>query len=340
MPSALITGAGGQDASYLIEHLLKLGYEVHGTIRHQFPDNLLRILPDTRVRLYYADMRDASSLELALRKSMPDEIYNLAAQSFVPPSFLDPSHTFDVNVAGLARICTLAEKICPQARIYQASTSEMFGNTIGKGRGNTEVLRLDESSPMHPVSPYGVAKLAAHKLCDVYRQRGLYVASGILFNHESPRRGPEMVTRKITRHIASWATGSKAVLRLGNSSSKRDWGFAGDYVIAMHLILQQQSPDDYVVGTGHAYSVHDFYQAAIAASGLTVTEDQVKFNCPEFTRKPELHSLVADYTKAKTVLGWEPKVSFKDLAAMMIRADIKDYESKANIRAVCGNATA
>lgn len=262
---ALITGINGQDGSYLAEFLLSLGlYEVHGTVRMMHPgaSNITSVLG--QVRLHYADLRDVLSLEKVIRKVNPDEIYNLAGQVFVPTSWSQPAETFDVNVGGLARILAIVEKAAPEARVYQASSSEMYGNVYSD-------KPLNERDRMRPVSPYGASKLAAHKLVDVYRQKGYYVASGILFNHESPRRGEEMVTRKIARHVARWAAGDRTDLKLGNLFAQRDWGFAGDYVKAMHLMLQQPYGDDYVIGTGIAHSVQTFLAKAIEAAGLPVS---------------------------------------------------------------------
>ena len=329
MKTALITGILGQDGTYLAEHLLKLGYEVHGTIRlnelySQNADLLYGV-----VHFHFADLRDSVSLEKVIRKCHPDEIYNLAGQVFVPTSWLYPIETLDVNTNGLARILTIVEKVCPSARVYQASSSEMFGNIIG-GRLTQEPLSLNEHSRMVPVSPYGVSKHAAHQLVDVYRRKGLYVCSGILFNHESPRRGPEMVTRKISRHIAGWMVGDKSRLVLGNTAARRDWGFAGDYVEAMHLMLQQPYPDDFVVGTGVAHSVKEFLDLALQAAGLHKSFlDLVDENMPEFNRTNELHTLVADARKATSILKWHPKHSFPDLVKMMVDHDRKLHEPSA-----------
>lgn len=325
MKRAMITGILGQDGSYLAEYLLKKKYEVFGILRRYYhhllppPINMVE-----GVHYYYGDMRDEVSLETAIRKIHPDEIYNLAGQVFVPTSWTKPADTIDVNTNGLARILNIVENVCPKCRVYQASSSEMFGNTL---RGKTGIIALDENSPMNPVSPYGVSKYAAHKLADVYRQKGLFVVSGILFNHESPRRGQEMVTRKITRTIGAWKSGDTSELRLGNSNSKRDWGFAGDYVEAMHLMLQQDTPEDFVIGTGKAHSIEDFINTACKVSGIA--SYKVKFNCPEFTRKNELNTLVADYRKARIMLKWEPKHSFEELVTMMVNSDI-EYFHKLN----------
>lgn len=319
MKKALITGALGQDGSYMAEHLLKLGYEVWGTCRRYASDEIRNDNYILGVNYLYADLRDEVSLEAVIRKSAPDEIYNFGGVVFVPTSWMYPSVTFDCNVGGLARILNILERMdMKHTRVYQASSSEMYGNVIKNYGGR---IPLREDFHMYPVSPYGIAKLAAHRLCEIYRQKGMYVVGGICFNHESPRRGPEMVTRKITRHIAGWVKGDRSELRLGENT-KRDWGFAGDYVEAMHLMLQQSTPDDYVVGTGEAHSISDFLKIAIETSGLDVA-DLVKMNCPEFTRKNELYTLVSDISKARRILKWEPKHTFKQLVEMMVEADVK-----------------
>jgi len=327
MKRALITGVGGQDGSYLAEYLLELGYEVHGTLR--ILDPYVEYLDGVkgRVNFHSADLRDVTSLEKVIRRVHPDEIYNLAGQVFVPTSWTQPAETFDVNVGGLARILSVAEKVCHNVRVYQASTSEMYGNVLGIS-GSNAIIKLDECCAMHPVSPYGVSKFAAHKLVDVYRQKGMYVVSGILFNHEGPRRGAEMVTRKITKHIARWVVGDWADLRLGNPKARRDWGFAGDYVRAMQAMLQPSDPDDYVIGTGEAHSVEEFLWEATVAAGLqnALWNEHVINNASEFSRPTELHCLVADYTKANRVLGWEPKTTFRQLVTMMVENDVKRQE--------------
>lgn len=322
MKRALITGVGGQDGSYLAEYLVELGYEVHGTLRILDPYVEYLSAVRGRVSFHSADLRDATSLEKVIRRVHPDEVYNLAGQVFVPTSWTQPAETFDANVGGLARILSIVEKVCPDARVYQASTSEMYGNVLGLGARDT--IKLDERSEMHPVSPYGVSKYAAHKLVDVYRQKGLYVVSGILFNHEGPRRGSEMVTRKITKHVARWAAGEWSDLRLGNPQARRDWGFAGDYVRAMQAMLQPPSPEDYVIGTGVAHSVEEFLFEATHAAGLADKPwtKHVINNAKEFSRPTELHCLVADYTKANKVLGWEPRTPFRKLVTMMVQHDM------------------
>lgn len=310
MKRALITGIGGQDGSYLAEHLIRLGYEVWGTVRSmEASKNIFGFR--RQVNLLFADLRDNISLATAIRKAQPDELYNLAGQTFVPNSWIRAEDTFDVNVGGLARILAIIETVRPSCKVYQASTSEMFGNTPGP---------CNEDSKMVPTSPYGVAKLAAHNLCRIYRDKGLFVCSGILFNHESPRRGPEMVTRKISRAVARWSRGEKVALELGNTSARRDWGFAGDYVKAMHAMLQQPEPEDFVIGTGKSHEVGEFLNKARLYFSPAYSNVVIK---DELIRKNEVHHLLADSRKADKVLGWRPETSFEDLVKMMVQADIE-----------------
>jgi len=319
MKRALITGISGQDGSYLAEHLLDLGYEVWGLVRRS-PDCIRWLAPVAhRIEFVYGDLRDAESLAVAFQKAWPDELYNLAGQVFVPTSWEHPAETFDINAGGLARLLQIVERQKPDTRVYQASTSEMFGNTDGA---------RSEQTPFRPMSPYGVSKMAAHRLVEVYRNRGLFVAGGILFNHESPRRGPEMVTRKITRAAARWALGDRTRLKLGNLSARRDWGFAGDYVKAMHAMLQTESPRDYVIGTGISHSVEDFVRLVLEelraipeVSDAPPIDDWVEID-PRFLRTGEIHDLRADATLARTHLGWQPEVDFRQLVRMMVRADV------------------
>lgn len=326
MKRALITGALGQDGSYLSEYLLGKGYSVWGMVRTS--DAKIQPTYVHGVQYLYGDLRDDLSIANVIKKSAPDEIYNLAGQVFVPTSWLHPAATLDVNTAGLARILNCIEKMGMQeeVRIYQASTSEMFGNAMENGK---DILTLDETCPMNPVSPYGVSKYAAHKLVDVYRQKGFYVVSGILFNHESPRRGTEMVTRKITTHVAQWVHNEHAILRLGSLRPRRDWGFAGDFVKAMHLMLQQPAPDDYVIGTGVSHSIEDFLETAIRVSDLKITykdlltSQWIVYDCPQYGRTPELHALAADYTKARATFGWNPSCTFEQLVKLMVDHDVK-----------------
>lgn len=321
MKRALITGLGGQDAYFLSHHLKMLGYEVHGTVRGSFSKEAANL---EHVTTHYADLRDELSLEVVVKKTSPDEIYNLAGQVFVPTSWQYPTQTMDVNVGGLARILSIVEKVSPHTKVYQASSSEMYGNaTI---QSNDVQVPVNEETRMKPMSPYGVSKLAAHKLIDVYRKRGLFAVSGILFNHESELRGTEMVTRKITKHVASWAIrGDETPLRLGNTSALRDWGYAGDYVKAMHLMLQQPVPEDYVIGYGKAHSVDEFLRQSIRVAGLhwEAVEPLIVANAPEYSRKNEVHVLVADYGKALRQMNWKPVVQFETLVHLMVARDMK-----------------
>jgi len=325
MKKALITGVCGQDGTYLTEHLLGLGYQVFGLVRKSPFSNqysakwMMKQLWKDRITFLYGDMRDEASLRSAIRKAWPDEIYNLAGQVYVPLSWEMPEHTFDVNVGGLSRLLKIVEQIKSDARVYQASSSEMYGNHEGA---------CDDKTPMAPTSPYGISKYASHRLVGLYRQRGLYVVAGILFNHESPRRGHEMVTRKIARHVAEWFHGSEKPLQLGNMLSRRDWGFAGEYVKAMHKMLQQTESDDYVVGTGVSHSVEDFlYEAAAVASIAPEWVAKHVETDPRLTRTQEIHSMRANNEKIRRVLGWEPQVDFKQLVKMMVDAEIENIKN-------------
>jgi GDPmannose 4,6-dehydratase len=321
--TALITGISGQDGSYLAEHLLSLGYRVYGLVRRE--SGAMRWLAPIadQTELLYGDLRDATSLEVAFRKAWPDEVYNLAGQVFIPASWELPEETFDINVGGLSRLLTIVEGRRPDTRVYQASSSEVFGNVDG---------RCNEATPHNPTSPYGISKMAAHRLCQVYRQRGIYVVGGILFNHESPRRGPEMVTRKITRAAAAWARGDRTKLPLGNLEARRDWGFAGDYVKAMHTMLQQPAPKDYVIGTGESHSVADFVAQVLvelrALNGgrfvFSTLEECVEID-PRLLRTGEIRDLRADAALARHELGWKPEVEFSELVRMMLRADVEAF---------------
>ena len=319
MKKALITGISGQDGSYLAEYLLGLGYSVYGLVRRE--SSTMRFLEDVkdRIELLYGDMRDTVSLEVAFAKATPDEVYNLAGQVFVPTSWHLPAETFDINVGGLARVLNIVERLKPDTRVYQASSSEMYGNLDG--------LR-NEDTRLSPTSPYGVSKTAAHKLCEVYRARGIYAVGGILFNHESPRRGPEMVTRKITLASADWAKGRKNKLKLGNMDARRDWGFAGDYVRAMHAMLQQAEPKDYVIATGKSHSVFEFVAEVLQSLDLVpaggdlakVVNEYVEVD-PKLFRTGEIHDLRGDAALARKELNWHPEVDFHGLVRMMVKAD-------------------
>jgi GDPmannose 4,6-dehydratase len=320
MKRALITGISGQDGSYLAEYLLELGYEVFGLIRRD-PQSVRWLGPILdRIELLSGDLRDPASLEIAFQKAWPDEVYNLGGQVFVPTSWQIPEETFNINVEGLSRLLRIIEQRKPDTRLYQASSSEMFGNVSGL---------CNEQTPLAPTSPYGVSKMAAHRLVEVYRARNLFTVSGILFNHESPRRGPEMVTRKITRAAAAWAKGDTTKLKLGNLQARRDWGFAGDYVRAMHAMLQQPTPGSYVVAMGESHSVADFVAAVLAelhgitdgADAAHMIEAHVELD-PRLMRTGEIHDLRGDASRARTELGWRPTVDFRGLVRMMVAADL------------------
>jgi GDPmannose 4,6-dehydratase len=321
MRRALVIGILGQDGTYLTEHLLEQGYEVYGLVRkawHLSPQAVewgLNKSYDKRVTFLYGDVRDELSIRNAIQKSWPSEIYNLAGQVFVPLSWQAPAETFDVNTGGLARILKVVEQVKKDAKVYQASTSEMFGNHEGA---------CTEETQMNPTSPYGISKLAAHRLVQLYRDRGLYVVAGILFNHESPRRGNEMVTRKIAKAVAAWATGDEEPLSLGNMDSRRDWGFAGEYVKAMYLMLQQDVAQDYVVGTGESHSVKEFLGEAVGVAGLSreFVEDHLKID-QRLTRAQEIYDMRADTGKIERVLGWKPRMKFAELVAVMVQAELK-----------------
>ncbi len=328
---ALITGITGQDGSYLAEYLVGFGYEVWGLVRRTSLEPMLRIdkLAQKRtIHLVYGNLRDNATIKDALKESKPHEIYNLAAQSDVGVSFKNPDETMEVNYYGLGRLVHEAMKQNPRVRIYQASSSEMFGKAKPP---------QNEHSPFQPVSPYGEAKLLAHEVfVKGYREQyGLFICSGILFNHESPRRGEHFVTRKIAISLAKVKLGLQDSFALGNLDAKRDWGFAGDYIKAMHKMLQQKKPDDYVIATGKTHTVREFVEVAAAAIGMPIrwsgkglkevgkTEDGsvvVKIS-KEFYRPREVRHLLGDSRKAKKKLGWKVETSFKDLATMMARAD-------------------
>jgi GDPmannose 4,6-dehydratase len=333
---ALITGITGQDGSYLAEHLLSEGYEVWGLIRRTSLEPMLRIeelvRPLQRVHLLYGNLRDAGTLRAALLEAKPDEIYNLAAQSDVWVSFKVPDETNEINYHGVGRLVHEAYKLNPKVRIYQASTSEMFGKTKPP---------QNETSPFQPVSPYGEAKLRAHEeFVKGYREKGFFICSGILFNHESPRRGEHFVTRKITISLAKIKLGLQDSFKLGNLDAKRDWGFAGDYVKLMHKMLQQKKPEDYVIATGETRTVREFVNAAAEALGMPLTwsgkglKEVAKTKegrtilsiSEEFYRPNEVHHLRGDTRKAQRKLGWKPETTFKELAAMMAKADYERFE--------------
>jgi GDPmannose 4,6-dehydratase len=312
--SALITGITGQDGSYLAELLLKKGYDVHGLVRRTSSVNTSRLETFIdNVHLVPGDLTDESSLVSAIRQSEPDEVYNLAAQSFVGSSWSQPLFTGDVTGLGVTRLLEAIRSAGVDARFYQASSSEMFGKV--------QQTPQTEKTPFYPRSPYAVAKLYGHWITINYRESfGMFTCCGILFNHESPRRGIEFVTRKISDGVARIYHGQQVELRLGNLDAKRDWGFAGDYVEAMWMMMQQKQPDDYVIGTGETHTVREFCELAFDAAGLD-WEKYVKVD-PRFMRPAEVSLLLADPSKAKKALGWKPKVSFKHLVKMMVESDI------------------
>ena len=317
MPTALVTGITGQDGSYLAELLLEKGYRVVGVVRRSSTTPYERIahIAD-RIEFVSADLLDQHSLVDAIADSRPDEIYNLAAQSFVQTSWKQSVLTGEFTALGVTRVLEAMKKAAPDARFYQASSSEMFGKVV-------EVPQR-ESTPLYPRSPYGVAKVYGHWITVNYRESlNLYAVSGILFNHESPRRGLEFVTRKVTDGVARIASGLQRELRLGNLDARRDWGFAGDYVEAMWRMLQQDEPDDYVIGTGETHSVERLCELAFRCAGLDYRE-HVAFD-ERFMRPAEVDLLVGDPSKAKAKLGWTPQVSFERLVEMMVEADIERY---------------
>src|SRR5918997_272387 len=315
MPSALITGITGQDGSYLAELLLEKGYDVHGMVRRASTEKFDRIehLRD-RLTLHQADLLDHRSLVDALRAANPDEVYNLAAMSFVAVSWIQPTLTAEFTGVGVTRLLEAVREACPEARFYQASSSEMFG----KVRQTPQT----EETPFYPRSPYGVAKAYGHHITVNYRESyGLHATSGILFNHESPRRGLEFVTRKITWHAAAIKLGQRSELALGNLDAKRDWGYAADYVEAMWLMLQQDVADDFVIATGETNTVRRCVEVAFDEVGLD-WESYVRID-DAFKRPAEVDLLVGDPGKAKRVLGWEPKTNFEELIRLMVDADVE-----------------
>ncbi len=314
---ALITGITGQDGSYLAEFLLSKGYEVWGVVRRSSSENFERIqkIRDS-IHLFEADLLDQTSLTRAVEASRPDEVYNLAAQSFVPTSFVQPVLTAEFTGIGVARVLEAIRHAAPKAKFYQASSSEMFGKVLETPQ--------TETTPFYPRSPYGVAKVYGHYLTINYRESyDMYAVSGILFNHESPRRGLEFVTRKITNGVAKIKLGLSKELRLGNLEAKRDWGFAGDYVRAMWLMLQQPEPKDYVVATGTTHTVREFCQLAFQSVGLNY-ENHVIID-PSFLRPAEVEQLTGCPKKVERELGWKPEVSFPQMIEMMVKADLKRY---------------
>jgi GDPmannose 4,6-dehydratase len=322
VPSALITGITGQDGSYLAELLLEKGYEVHGVVRRSSSMNRGRIdhlqhqlgRRTKALKLHYGDLADTTTLNQLVKTIRPDEVYNLGAQSHVRISFDMPEFTADVVGLGTLRLLDAIRNNDFSARFYQASSSEMYGAT--------EARIQDETTPFHPRSPYACAKVFAHYVSINYREAyGLHVSSGILFNHESPRRGENFVTRKITRGLAQILAGETDELVLGNLDAARDWGFAGDYVEAMWMMLQQESPDDYVIATGEMHTIRDFLDETFALVDMdwqaVVKQDE------RFTRPSEVDQLCGDASKAERVLGWKPKTTFKELVRMMVVSDLQ-----------------
>lgn len=338
MKKALITGVTGQDGSYLAEFLLDKGYEVHGVVRRSSTFNRGRIdhlrrasLGEQHIRLHYGDLGDTESLTTILAEVRPDEIYNLAAQSHVGISFTMPTYTGDVSGLGVVRLLEAVRQLVPEARFYQASSSELFGKVC-------EVPQ-NEDTPFHPRSPYAVAKLYAYWATITFREaHGIFAANGILFNHESPRRGENFVTRKITRAVAEIAAGTRDLVSLGNLEARRDWGFAGDFVDSMWRIVQADEPDDWVVGTGEEHSVREFCELAFGLVGVDlewsgsgvdeVGRDRatgtvrVAVNSRYF-RPAEVDRLLSDSSKIRRELGWKPRVGFEDLVKMMVDNDLE-----------------
>lgn len=314
---ALITGVTGQDGSYLAEFLLEKGYEVYGLTRRTSTPNYNRIAKIVdKIKLVSGDLLDQHSLTNAVKETQPDEVYNLGAQSFVKTSWEQPMFTGESTALGVTRMLEAIRFAKPDAKFYQASSSEMFG----KVRETPQ----NENTPFYPRSPYGVAKVYGHWITINYRESyDIFAVSGILFNHESPRRGLEFVTRKITNTVAKIKLGKADKLHLGNPESKRDWGFAKDYVEVMWLMLQQEKPEDFVIGTGETHSVRECVEFAFKAAEIDNWENKVVFNDPRYTRPAEVDLLIADASKAKKVLGWEPKTSFEELIKIMVEEDLK-----------------
>ncbi|MDQ3675861.1 MAG: GDP-mannose 4,6-dehydratase [Actinomycetota bacterium] len=317
--SALITGITGQDGSYLAELLLEQGYEVHGMVRRASTEKFDRIEHlRERITLHQGDLLDQRSLVDTLRSSRPDEVYNLAAMSFVAVSWIQPTLTAEFTGVGVTRMLEAVREACPEARFYQASSSEMFGKVLE--------LPQTETTPFYPRSPYGVAKAYGHFITVNYRESyDLFACSGILFNHESPRRGLEFVTRKITWHAAAIKHGLRDELALGNLDAERDWGYAKDYVEAMYLMLQQDDPGDYVIATNQTHTVRDCVQVAFDEAGVDDWERYVRID-PAFLRPAEVDQLRGDPAKAKAQLGWAPQTSFDELIRLMTRADLELLE--------------
>ncbi|HSW96200.1 MAG TPA: GDP-mannose 4,6-dehydratase [Candidatus Saccharimonadales bacterium] len=322
MKRALITGITGQDGSYLAELLLSKGYKVFGTVRRLSTPNMENIkqLVD-KVELLSADLLDQSSLAEAIAQAEPDEVYNLAAQSFVKASFDQPVLTGEFTALGVTRILEAIRSVNKKIRFYQASSSEMFGKVVETPQ--------KETTRFYPRSPYGVAKVYGHYITLNYRESyDMFACSGILFNHESPRRGIEFVTRKIAHAVAKISLGKQDKLELGNMDAKRDWGFAGDYVEAMWLMLQQDKPEDYVIATGETHSVQEYVEEAFKTVGITEWQKYVVSDHPKHIRPAEVDYLIGDYSKAKRELGWEPKTSFSQLLKIMVEAEVEAEKNR------------
>lgn len=321
MPNALITGITGQDGSYLAEFLLQKGYRVYGLVRRAsiFNDGRIRHLLD-RIEIIDADLLDQISLIQAVRQAQPDEVYNLAAMSFVATSFQQPVATGEYTALSVARMLEAVRLADRPIRFYQASTSEMFGKA--------QTTPQNERTPFYPRSPYGVAKLYGHWMTTNFRESyDMFACSGILFNHESPRRGLEFVTRKISHAVARIKLGLQEKLVLGNLEARRDWGFAGDYIEAMWLMLQQDKPEDFVIATGTTHSVQDFVMAAFAHAGIADWQKYVEID-PRFFRPAEVDQLIGDASKARQQLGWKPRVTFEELVRMMVESDLQQVASQ------------
>ncbi len=316
MKTALITGITGQDGSYLAEFLLKKGYKGYGLTRRTSTQNFERIKGIIHdIELVSGDLIDQHSLTHAVNNIQPDEVYNLAAQSFVQASWEQPVLTGEFTALGVTRVLEAVRLVKPDAKFYQASSSEMFGKVVETPQ--------KETTPFYPRSPYGVAKVYGHWITVNYRESfNMFACSGILFNHESPRRGLEFVTRKIANGVARVKLGKQKTIKLGNLESKRDWGYAPDYVEAMWLMLQQDKPDDFVIATGETHSGREFLQVACEVAGITDWEAVYEHN-PKFDRPAEVDLLVGDASKAKTILGWTPKTSFKELVQIMVEAELE-----------------
>ena len=320
--TALITGITGQDGAYLAQLLLDQGYEVHGMVRRSSSDRFDRIEPLIEdITLHQADLLDQLSIVRLIEATSPDEIYNLAAQSFVPTSFEQPLLTGEFTALGVTRMLEAIRQVSTEIRFYQASSSEMFGTV--------QETPQRETTPFWPRSPYGVAKVYGHWITVNYRESyDIFACSGILFNHESPLRGKQFVTRKISDAVARIKLGKQEKLSLGNLDAERDWGFAGDYVRAMWLMMQQDTPDDYVVSTGRRHTVRDFCQVAFEHVGLN-WEDHVKID-PAFLRPADVNTLCGDFSKAHEKLGWQPEVTFEQLVQMMVDTDLDRVSGKLN----------